>query len=82
MVRYFWMLAGFWIVFVISVLSWNLYSQRRETLESAYLHAQSAVEKNVLYRRWSTGHGGTYAPITVETPPNPHAKAFMVITHE
>ncbi len=72
MVRYSWMLAGFWTVFVISVLFWNLYFQRRETLESAYLNAQAAFEKDVLYRRWSAGHGGTYAPITTETPPNPY----------
>ncbi len=54
------------------VLVWNLLLDRDGTLESARYHAQSAFEKDLVYRRWAAGHGGVYVPISENTPPNPY----------
>jgi signal transduction histidine kinase len=43
---------------------------RQNTLEAARIQAQVAFEKDVIYRRWNTGHGGVYVPVTKEVQPN------------
>ena len=45
---------------------------RQATEELAITQANESYEKDVLYRRWATSHGGVYAPVTPTTPPNPH----------
>lgn len=34
--------------------------------------ARINFDKDLLYRRWATIHGGVYVPVTPETPPNRH----------
>lgn len=46
-------------------------------LESAYIQAKIAFEKDILYRRWNAGHGGVYVPVTEETPPNPYLAGIV-----
>jgi signal transduction histidine kinase/ActR/RegA family two-component response regulator len=43
-------------------------------LDIVRTHARAAHEKDVIYRRWNTLHGGVYAPVTEETQPNPFLK--------
>ena len=70
--NYFWILLILWTVLVGSTLLWSLLRQRHETLEVAYLQAQSAFGKDVVYRRWAAVHGGVYVPVTEQAPPNPY----------
>ena len=70
--KYVFMAGLFWTVFIGIVLAWNIYHHKAETLEIARNHALAYFEKDVVYRGWSAGHGGVYAPITKDTPPNPH----------
>jgi len=67
-----WALAAMWTLLVGSSLAWNVIREHRETLEAARVQARVGHQKDVSYRQWSAGHGGTYAPATEETPPNPH----------
>jgi diguanylate cyclase (GGDEF)-like protein len=59
-------------VVVAASLIWNLAQQRRETLALAYTTAITLYEKDILYRRWASGHGGVYVPVTPATPPSPY----------
>jgi diguanylate cyclase (GGDEF)-like protein len=67
-----WVLLGVWTAVVAASLIWNLVQQRRETLDLAYTTAITLYEKDLLYRRWASGHSGVYAPVTAATPPNPY----------
>ena len=65
-------LMGLWTILVGGVFAWTLVQHAVGTFESARLEAQSAFEKDLVYRRWAAGHGGVYVPATDETPPNEH----------
>jgi len=67
---------------IVAVVVWTLYigattifalvqSQRTMT-ELAVSQARISFAKDVLYRRWVSGHGGVYVPATATTPPNPY----------
>ncbi len=65
---------AFWTVllaFFLVLISWD---QKRQVETLALKEAQSAFEKDVLYRKWGAKQGGVYVPITPETPPNPYLK--------
>lgn len=68
--RYTWILIGVWTVLLTISLIWNIYQTKRMTLEEAYIQAKISFDKDVLFRRWNAIHGGVYANITEETPPN------------
>jgi signal transduction histidine kinase len=67
---YVFVLAAAWTVFVGGVLWWNWGRLKDWTREAALTEAKAAFDKDLLYRLWSTMHGGVYVPITEKTPPN------------
>ncbi len=69
--RYTLTLLAVWTMLIGAVLAWNLVHHNSKTLEVARHHARSAFEKDLVYRRWVTEHGGLYVPATQKTPPNP-----------
>ena len=70
-VRYVWTLVAAWTIVVATSLTWNIVLVRQETLETARIQAKVAYEKDIIYRRWNTLHGGVYVPVTKETESNP-----------
>jgi PAS domain S-box-containing protein len=69
----------FFIIFIIfltillgSSLTWSIYQEYQSANEYALIEASSSFNKDLLYRRWATMHGGVYVPITETTPPNPY----------
>jgi hypothetical protein len=68
---YTWVLVGAWTLVVAASLGWNLFEQKRQTLEMARVMAQINFEKDRFYRRWATHHGGVYVPVSPLTAPNP-----------
>jgi signal transduction histidine kinase/CheY-like chemotaxis protein len=66
------LLAAGWTASIVAVLVWNLLEHEREVLEAARIQAQSAYEKDLIYRHWNAEHGGVYVPVTEATPPNPY----------
>ena len=69
---YAWVLAVVWTVVIGASLVWNVVQVRHNTLEAARHHARSAFEEDLIWRRWVTGRGGVYVPVSEETPPNPY----------
>ncbi|MBI2519618.1 MAG: DUF3365 domain-containing protein [Bdellovibrio sp.] len=61
-----------WTMVVGSSYIYNAYQEQRQIAERAKIDAVVSYEKDLLYRTWSSQHGGTYVPITAETPPNPY----------
>jgi PAS domain S-box-containing protein len=68
------LLAVAWTVCAAGSLAWNLKEHARETAGIALHTARALYEKDVLYREWSSLHGGVYVPATDQTPPNPYLK--------
>ena len=66
--------AILWIAVLGISLAWNLLQSQNTVLEDARLIAQTAFEKDILYRGWNSGHGGVYVPVTSTTEPNPYLK--------
>ena len=64
----------FWSVLLAASLTRNLRQAELNLQEYARITARTAFAKDVLYRRWSSNHGGVYVAITAETQPNPYLK--------
>ncbi len=72
MKKYAWAVAGLWTLVSALSLGWGLYQHRQDMLEIARTTGRAHFDKEVLYRTWNATHGGVYAPISPETPPNPY----------
>ncbi len=70
--RYAWVLIVIWTVVAATSLGWNVIQIQHDILKTARIHARAAHEKDIIYRRWNTGHGGVYVPVTEITQPNPY----------
>ncbi|MBL7218403.1 MAG: PAS domain S-box protein [Desulfobacteraceae bacterium] len=64
--------VALWSILIGLSLAWNLRTQKSGILEAARIEARTAFDKDVVYRRWNTSHGGVYAPVTGITQPNPY----------
>lgn len=65
-------LAFFWSLAIIALAVWNYWQSYTGTVEVARSSANHSYSKDLVYRDWATRHGGVYAPVTPETPPNPY----------
>jgi PAS domain S-box-containing protein len=70
--HYGWIVVGVWTLVAAASLGWNFFQDREEELRVAHHIALTNYERDVLYRRWASIHGGVYVPITDDTPPNPY----------
>lgn len=53
-------------------LTRKIKNERNSAIEFAKIEAKTSYNKDILYRRWVSMHGGVYVPVTEQTPPNPH----------
>jgi hypothetical protein len=63
-------IATAWSAFFLISLVWNVYQVKRGTQSVARIQARDAFLRDIVYRRWNSGHGGVYVPVTKLTPPN------------
>jgi len=70
--RYTWGLLAVWTAVVGGTAAWELRDEANQVLEIARGEARSALEKNLVFSRWATNHGGVYVPVTEKTPPSPY----------
>jgi len=70
--HYGWIVIGVWTLVAAASLGWNLVQDRAESLRVARNVALTNFERDVLYRRWASAHGGVYVPVTPDTPPTPY----------
>ncbi|MBI5380327.1 MAG: response regulator [Opitutae bacterium] len=68
----FWALVALWSAGVAGSLMWNLRQHQEQIHGLAVQTARVLYEKDILFREWASLHGGVYAPVTEQTPPNPH----------
>lgn len=70
------------LIFLLFLFSWTLLiavigylSYRQASIESRenlIRSARDTYNRDLVYRRWASMHGGVYAPVTEQTPPNPY----------
>ena len=63
-----------WTIIIAGIIAWSYYQLREETHTLAYKEANKSYEKDLMFRYWTTMHGGVYVPITDSTQPNPYLK--------
>ena len=61
-----------WTAVLLGFFAWFQDGQQTEIRSVARAEARSALERDLLYRRWGAFHGGVYVPVTENTPPNPY----------
>ncbi len=65
-------IALFWSVLIVVLAGWNCWQSYSATFAIALTTARESYSKDLVYRRWTTMHGGVYVPITSDTLPNPY----------
>jgi len=60
-----------WTFLIGSFAAWGVYQSHR-ILKIAKTLVRDSHNKDLVYRRWATMHGGVYVPVTEQTPPNPY----------
>lgn len=67
------LIIGFvWTALIGSFLGWGILQEKQETVKLAKIEALASFNKDLVYRRWASAHGGLYVPVTEHTPPNPY----------
>ena len=64
--------AVFWTAVLAASFSWYYRHEQKSLLDIARAEARATYEKDALYRRWATSHGGVYVPVSAASPPSPY----------
>lgn len=67
---YFWAAILVWTSILLIFAEINYLKTKHYAEESARIEARSLFQKDVIYRRWNSMHGGVYVPISEWSPPN------------
>lgn len=70
--RYVWALVIAWTLGISAFTGWAIAKARSDTVDLARTMGRTMFEKDILFRRWIALHGGVYAEVTPDTPPNPY----------
>ena len=65
-------LALSWFVAIMAIAVWDYWQTYLETINVARTAVNESYNKDLVYLRWATMHGGVYALVTPQTPPNPY----------
>ena len=60
-----------WSIIVIGSISWNMINEKKQVMDEAYAAARAVLNKDISFRRWASGHGGVYVPVTETQQPVP-----------
>jgi len=69
--RYALALAGAWTALLGGSLAWEYSVSRRQAAELGLAKAVTAFEWGRIFRRWVSGQGGVYVPVSEKISPNP-----------
>jgi PAS domain S-box-containing protein len=67
-----WILIACWTLLIGVSWYWNYRAEREVFHKVALAEASAVIERDALYRRWSSSHGGIYVTATQQSPPNPY----------
>ncbi|QXE92164.1 DUF3365 domain-containing protein [Geomonas subterranea] len=70
--RFALVLVLFWSAGIAFSFYWFYRGEQQTVLAIARAEARATFEKDTLYRRWATLHGGVYVPASDLSPPNPY----------
>lgn len=59
-----------WSLLILLLAGWDYYQARQSALNNARTAARHSYAKDLTFRKWATGHGGVYAPVSPRNPPN------------
>ncbi|TRO80494.1 PAS domain S-box protein [Trichloromonas acetexigens] len=59
-----------WSLLICLLAGWDYYQARQSALNNARTAARHSYAKDLTFRKWATGHGGIYAPVSPRNPPN------------
>ncbi|NLD38038.1 MAG: DUF3365 domain-containing protein [Desulfatiglans sp.] len=71
------LLCSIWTILIATFYAFAIQNQKRLTIKFAEIEALADYNKDLAYRRWSSMHGGTYAPVTERTRPNPYLEDII-----
>ncbi len=63
---------GLWSLLLLLMFALALQDHWKEAEQGALIEARALIEKDKIYRMWNAMHGGVYAPVTDNNPPNPY----------
>ena len=66
------LVLALWSLAVALSAVWNVRLLHNAMLDAARNDARNNFNKDVLYRKWATMHGGVYVPVTAYTLPSPY----------
>ena len=73
--RWFWILPiALWAAAVAASLAWNVYSFEHQGMRLEKEELRTMFRLLQITRQWNASHGGLYAPVDKNTPPNPYIK--------
>ncbi|MHB8121692.1 MAG: c-type heme family protein [Desulfuromonadaceae bacterium] len=72
LIRYGIIIAVIWSLLIAYSLLWSHHLHAEDALRLGKMQGQAFFEKDILYRRWASRHGGIYVPLTESTRPNPY----------
>nr|MBF0222923.1 DUF3365 domain-containing protein [Desulfobulbaceae bacterium] len=61
-----------WVASICGSLYWNLHLVTNQTEATALHVAKAYFDKDLALRLWGAKHGGVYAPVSEDNPPNPY----------
>jgi diguanylate cyclase (GGDEF)-like protein len=70
--RTFILLALLWTIIITALAGWSYREAYTTAFEIALTNARDTFNRDLVFRRWATGHGGVYVPVTPVMPPNPY----------
>jgi hypothetical protein len=70
--KLFLVLIVFWSLVIAGFAAWSYWRSYTATVGVARAFADESFSKDLIFRRWSSGHGGVYVQMTPETPPSPY----------
>lgn len=70
--RYFIISALCWSLLMLVVMGYEVQHVMEVSDKLALIEARTALNKDLVYRKWVVSKGGVYASVAKNTPPNPH----------
>ena len=63
-----------WSATIGGLASWYRADHTNDMTEMAATYARACHDKDLIYRRWNSTHGGVYVPVSKDFQPNPYLK--------
>lgn len=61
-----------WVFLMLIIAGYQISRIKHSTIQSAKIQANTAIEKDLAYRRWNTEAKRVYVPVTEKIQPNPY----------